>query len=106
MKLTRRQAIGSVAGSAVAQLASAQPTASDGVALNWIDGAPPEIETGVSWGVSWPRGEVPPGQALSLSNAAGKAFPLQQWPIAYWPDGSLKWTGLATVVGADAVGLR
>jgi hypothetical protein len=36
--------------------------------------------------------------------ADGKAIPVQTWPLAYWPDGSLKWSGIATVVGTDAVG--
>ena len=106
MKLTRRQAIGSIAGTVALQTASAQPPAPGSAELNWIDGAPPEMETGVSWGISWPRGEVNAAQTFSLANAAGKSYPLQQWPLAYWPDGSIKWTGFATVAGNDANGLR
>ena len=30
----------------------------------------------------------------------GKSVPLQQWPLAYWPDGSIKFSGFATVAGA------
>jgi len=29
---------------------------------------------------------------------------VQSWPLAYWPDGSLKWSGLATVVPAGLAG--
>ena len=29
---------------------------------------------------------------------------MQTWPLAYWPDGSLKWSGFATVAGAGAAG--
>jgi hypothetical protein len=29
-------------------------------------------------------------------------LPLQQWPLAYWPDGSIKWTGFATVAHTAA----
>ncbi len=106
MKLNRRELIGSVAGIA-AQVASAQPAPNDGpVELTWIDGAPPVLETGVSWGVSWPRGEVRPTQSFSLANSGGKSYPLQTWPLAYWPDGSMKWTGFATVAGSDAARLR
>jgi len=53
----------------------------------------------VSWGVPWARGAVKNGQAFSLAGADGKALPLQQWALAYWPDGSLKWSGFATVAG-------
>jgi hypothetical protein len=31
-------------------------------------------------------------------------MPLQSWPLAYWPDGSIKWTGFATVGGPDTIG--
>jgi len=34
---------------------------------------------------------------FSLTDAQGKALPVQTWPLAYWPDGSLKWSGLAAV---------
>ena len=34
------------------------------------------------------------GRRPSLSPTDGKALPLQSWPLAYWPDGSIKWTGL------------
>ena len=27
--------------------------------------------------------------------AAGKTLPTQSWPLAFWPDGTVKWTGLA-----------
>jgi hypothetical protein len=29
-------------------------------------------------------------------------MPLQSWPLAYWPDGSLKWVGLSTVVDTSS----
>src|SRR5690242_15263551 len=91
MKITRRNAIGILASAAaVEQQASAQQTAGrigDGV-VRWLDGAPPAVETGVSWGVPWPRGAVSRQQTFSLATAAGKSLPLQSWPLAYWPDGS------------------
>jgi len=36
---------------------------------------------------------VPKDQAFALATADGKALPLQTWSLAYWPDGSLKWSG-------------
>jgi hypothetical protein len=42
-------------------------------------------------------------QTFTLT-ADGKSLPLQSWPLAYWPDGSIKWTGFATVAGAGAAG--
>jgi hypothetical protein len=74
------------------------------VEVNWLDGKPPVVTSGVSWGVPWTQGAVPKGQAFALATANGKALPLQTWPLAYWPDGSLKWSGFATVAGPEAAG--
>src|SRR5471030_960972 len=70
------------------------------VSLNWLESAPPAAPVGVSFGVPWPRGTVQKDQAFALTGADGKALPAQSWILAYWPDGSIKWTGLATVAGA------
>jgi hypothetical protein len=70
-----------------------------GVAVNWVGAAPP-LASGVSWGVPWPQGAVDKTQAFALTGADGKALPLQTWPLAYWPDGSLKFSGFATVAQA------
>ncbi len=97
MKITRRSAIGIMATSAAYQQTAAAQTAG-GVALTWLDGPPP-LESGVSFGVPWPRGTVRKGQTFALTAADGKPLPLQSWPLAYWPDGSMKFTGFATVAG-------
>ncbi len=73
------------------------PAAPPAVQLNWIDGAPPAATAGVSWGVPWPRGAVPKDQTFALTTADHQSVPLQTWPLAYWPDGSLKWSGFAAV---------
>ncbi|MGA2329063.1 MAG: hypothetical protein ABSH05_22575 [Bryobacteraceae bacterium] len=79
--------------------------AQDGaVSVGWLDGAPPALASGVSWGVPWARGTMRKEQAFTLSAADGKPLPLQTWPLAYWPDGSLKWSGFATVAPANAAG--
>src|SRR5438132_589878 len=63
--------------------------APESVDLNWLGGKAAAAPTGVSWGVPWPKGAVTKAQAFSLSSADGKSLPLQSWPLAYWPDGSL-----------------
>lgn len=80
--------------------------AAEPIALRWLGGAEPARETGGSWGVPWGPGEAKAGQGFVLRRADGAALPLQQWPLAYWPDGSLKWVGFATVAGAGAGELR
>lgn len=71
----------------------------DPVPLHWLDGVP-ATTTGATWGVPWARGTVSEDASFALSTSAGEAVPVQSWPLAYWPDGSLKWTGHA--IGADA----
>src|SRR3954463_16602540 len=65
------------------------------VKVDWLDHTAPTVPTGVSFGVPWPRGTIQKGESLHLVDAKGQSIPLQSWPLAYWPDGSLKWTGHA-----------
>jgi len=69
------------------------------VTVNWVGDAP-AVAGGVSWGVPWAQGTVPKNQAFALTGPDGKTLPLQTWPLAYWPDGSLKFSGFATVAQA------
>lgn len=85
-------------------LAAAPLFAVSPVTVHWLGGQPVPAATGVSWGVPWPKGAVPKTQAFTLAAADGKSLPLQTWPLAYWPDGSLKWSGFATVAGPDTAG--
>lgn len=78
---------------------SASVYAATEVPVRWLDNAPPPLETGVSWGVPFARGAVPNSQSFSLAGAQGETLPVQTWPLATWPDGSLKWLGVATVAG-------
>jgi hypothetical protein len=61
--------------------------------LSWLEGAP-ALMAGTTFGVPWPRGVLRKDQAFTLSGAGG-TLGCQSWPIAYWPDGSLKWTAHA-----------
>ncbi len=72
------------------------------IKLSWLGGNPPSLSMGVSWGVPLPEGKIESPAGFSLKNARGQALPVQSWPLAYWPDGSLKWVGLCTVVDTNA----
>ena len=73
------------------------------VPLHLLDGKPLAVNSGVSFGVPWPQGVVARSTTFSL-NAQGKALPVQTWPLAFWPDGSVKWSGFATVMPAGLEG--
>lgn len=64
------------------------------VKLKWIYQTPTS-KSGVSWGVPLPKGKFKKNQQFSLINPSSGETPLQSWPLAYWPDGSVKWMGLA-----------
>ncbi|WP_158797946.1 Tat pathway signal sequence domain protein [Pedobacter sp. L105] len=63
--------------------------------LAWIEKSNTPFSAGLTWGVPWPKGRLKADQKFHLSNTEGKNFFIQTWPLAYWPDGSLKWTGHA-----------
>lgn len=87
----------------VSRFAAGSSGSSSAVVLSWLGGNPPLVPAGVSWGVPWPQGAIARGSGFTLS-ASGKELPLQTWPLAYWPDGSIKWSGFATVVPAGLAG--
>ena len=69
------------------------------VTINWLGSNAPATSEGVSWGVPWPKGKVQKNDPLTLRTSTGKTIPLQSWPLAYWPDGSIKWSGHAISAG-------
>jgi len=91
--------MGTAVSAAAFEPQAAAPTAAGTVAIDWLGGQAPALAGGVSWGVPWPRGTVRTGQTFALLAGDGKPLPLQSWPLAYWPDGSIKFTGFASVAG-------
>lgn len=78
-------------GSAFA--AGSRPSAS--AQVHWIDGVAPAWDAGQSFGVPWPRGAVRRAAGLAARDGDGAGLPVQSWPLAFWPDGSIKWSGHA-----------
>ncbi|WP_201017031.1 exo-rhamnogalacturonan lyase family protein [Pseudomonas cichorii] len=78
-------------GSALA----AQPAPKAEARLGWLGKQTPASFSGVTWGTPWPWGQVAAGSQFQIHGSDGSAPSLQSWPLAYWPDGSLKWTAHA-----------
>ncbi|MCG9970012.1 hypothetical protein [Christiangramia crocea] len=76
------------------------------VKLDWLGEDTSAMATGVSWGVPFNKGIVKTGDSFSLKDPKGSELPIQSWDLAYWPDGSLKWVGFASVVQAGDDDLR
>ena len=68
--------------------------------VRWLDGTPPAEFPGATWGMPWPRGLHGPDTAFTARSGSGQEIPLQSWPLATWPDGSLKWTAHAVPGGS------
>ncbi len=79
------------------------PSSPAAISLSWLGEKPPAVPTGVSWGVPFPQGVIQRNAPFMLTSGNNR-FPLQTWPLAYWPDGSIKWYGFATVVPAGFAG--
>jgi len=70
-----------------------------GMPLHWLEGAP-TMTTGATWGVPFPEGKYQKETHFGILDSTGQGLPLQSWPLATWPDGSLKWSAFA--IGANA----
>ncbi|GAA4769903.1 exo-rhamnogalacturonan lyase family protein [Microbacterium gilvum] len=73
---------------------SLAPTGHGAVPLRWLEDAPRTL-AGTTFGVPWPKGALPGDQTFALTAGDGTAIPVQTWPTAWWPDGSLKWSAHA-----------
>ncbi|MDR0353333.1 MAG: Tat pathway signal sequence domain protein [Opitutaceae bacterium] len=69
--------------------------------MRWLDGAAPALNNGATWGMPWPRGAIANDTTFALRDTAGQSLPVQSWPTAFWPDGSLKWTAHAIPAGIE-----
>ena len=63
--------------------------------LTWLNEAPKQ-PTGLNWGAPWAKGELQRDDLITLTDT-----PIQTWPMAFWPDGSVKWTGHAAVFNSE-----
>src|SRR4051812_47627894 len=78
--------------------------AAEPVTLHWLGDAAPGAADGVSWGVPWPKGAVQPSTPMRLTTSTGASIDLQSWPVAFWPDGSVKWSGHAIAATPEISG--
>lgn len=84
------------------------------MSLHWVGDAPAGIDYPVSFGVPFNKGEFSnqkvyfPADDISTlkygtaKEASAPAIACDQWPLAYWPDGSVKWLGVSAVIPGDS----
>lgn len=73
-----------------------EPWQPDEVKVNAIGDAP-KYATGVSFGVPYDMGYMKQGERVHINDGATD-IAADSWPLAYWPDGSVKWLGVAAVI--------
>ena len=73
------------------------------VGVRPLDGRESAVRQGTSWGIPFAKGTVQPGATFVVTDAAGRTVPSESWPLAWWPDGSLKWVGFAAVADRGAL---
>ncbi|MGY5054862.1 exo-rhamnogalacturonan lyase family protein [Streptomyces sp. 900105755] len=77
----------------------AEAADADPVTLDWLEDGGLGAAPGSTVGVPWPMGAFQEDQTFALADEDGKDVAVQSWPLAYWPDGSLKWTAHAVSSG-------
>lgn len=58
----------------------------------------PGSGSNISWGVPFTKGRIARNQNFDLKTENGEGIKTQQWPMAFWPDGSVKWMGFASSI--------
>lgn len=76
---------------AIAGVSAQWNSSSESANVKWL-GQTPKWQTGTTFGLPWARGKH---HLNSTQFSASGGGDLQTWGTAYWPDGSLKWTGHA-----------
>ncbi|WP_081944636.1 exo-rhamnogalacturonan lyase family protein [Sphingopyxis sp. MWB1] len=110
MQVPRRIFLAStiLSGAALSHPSVAFETSSKRVSngARWLDGRPPDYETGQTFGLAWPRGALGARTSLRAVADDGASIAVQSWNVAFWPDGSVKWTGHALPAGITSERVR
>lgn len=77
-----------------------EPFQEERVTLHWI-GSEPIGDKAVSFGVPFDQGYAQSDASWQLIAGETTDVPVDTWPLAYWPDGSVKWLGVAGVIPAS-----
>jgi hypothetical protein len=70
--------------------------------LAWLEKVAPASSAGFTWGIPWPKGKIKANSSFYIKDQQNNKTAIQSWPLAYWPDGSLKWTGHAAASGLSS----
>lgn len=80
-------------------------TGTKGVPIGWLESNKNKNIQGVTWGVPWSKGVIKGKTQFELHDEKDQSYALQSWPLAYWPDGSVKWSAHAVNKEVKPVGV-
>lgn len=85
---------------------SCQPLQETEVPLSWV-GDTPKSDVPVTFGVPFDAGAVSKTTPLTLASNTLE-IPTESWPLAFWPDGSVKWAAVSGTIpaGSDNLTVR
>ncbi|KAM0322025.1 hypothetical protein ACHAQA_009768 [Verticillium albo-atrum] len=91
-----RLATSLLAVSSLLGLGVSAPTniSSESVNVHWL-GSTPGHSHGTTFGLPWPKGKYDAEKTDFTLTGGGESIPVESWVNAYWPDGSIKWSGHA-----------
>lgn len=75
-----------------------EPLQEAAVPLAWV-GDVPDSDVPVTLGVPFDRGAVSNAESLTIASGT-QEYPTDSWPLAFWPDGTLKWAAVSCTVPA------
>ncbi|MFT4202904.1 MAG: hypothetical protein QM610_03235 [Chitinophagaceae bacterium] len=75
---------------------------SNAIPLRWIDTVPGGFGFGTTFGLPWKQGELQTAENVAILTSNKQPVNVQSWPLAYWSDGSLKWSAHAIPVNTSA----
>ncbi len=79
---------------------SCRPLQEMEVPLSWI-GDTPKSDVPVTFGVPFDSGAVSRTTPLTLASPNSE-FSTESWPLAFWPDGSVKWAAVSGTISAGS----
>lgn len=80
-----------------------EPLQETAVPLSWVGDAP-KSDVPVTFGVPFDAGTVKKNTTLTLASNDAE-FSAESWPLAFWPDGTVKWAAVSGTIPSGSEGL-
>lgn len=82
------------------------PSINKDIIVNALDKNNSTIPSPTTFGIPFAQGELSSKANLMVQSANGAALPSDQWTLASWPDGSVKWKAVATVARGEELTIK